>query len=181
MKITQVVAVDRNGIMASSKLNGMLWKCSSDLKRFKNLTIKNPIIMGRKTYQSIGRPLPNRLNIVLTKKLEGAYDLEGVDRRGPDLIFVDHPAKALIVANQYMKERDRQFIDDVYVIGGKEIYSVFMPMTDFFHITSIDIEVDGDMYYTIPFGISTKLIESTHFKAEKGDPGDQVVNIYKKI
>jgi dihydrofolate reductase len=181
MKITQVVAVDKNGIMASSKFNGMLWRCPSDLKRFKNLTMKSPIIMGRKTYESIGRPLPFRLNIVLTKKLEGAYELEGVDHRGEDLIFVDHPAKALIVANQYCKDYDKQFTDDVYVIGGREIYSIYMPMTDYFHVTQIDVETSGDMYYTVPLGIPTRLIESSHFSAEEGDPGDQIVNIYKRI
>ena len=127
MPISLIAAVARNGVIG--KTNGLPWHLPADLKKFKALTTGKPIIMGRKTFKSIGRPLPNRVNIVLTgkeRKIEGCIVVHSVD-------------EALRVAEKYGQE--------VMICGGGQIYAQFMPKASRIYLTEIDADIDGDVVF----------------------------------
>lgn len=124
--INMIWAQGANGELG---LNGQLpWRLPADLKRFKELTEHHVVIMGRKTFQSIGKPLPNRVNIVLTRDAE--LEL-------PDDVFVYNSFTKLV--NDIRKS-------NVYVIGGAELYHKFMPFADRLFVTRIKGTFDADTY-----------------------------------
>jgi dihydrofolate reductase len=129
MKISLIVAMDENrGIGSENKLP---WRLPKDLKRFRNLTLGHHVIMGRKTYESIGRPLQCRGNIILT--YNQSYQAEGC-------IIVHTPDEALFLAETYED-------DEVFIIGGAEIYSIFLPKADRLYLTIVNAKVNVDTYF----------------------------------
>jgi dihydrofolate reductase len=117
-----IVAVSSNRVIGDS--NKLLWNLPADLKHFKNITTGHPIVMGRKTYDSIGRPLPNRRNIVITTQPD--YKLEGVE-------VVNSIQEALLLTN-----------NDCFIIGGGEIYKQTLHLSDQIYMTVVDKEFVGD-------------------------------------
>ncbi len=117
--------------MASNRVigkdNELIWRLPEDLKHFKKVTSGNSIVMGRKTYESIGRPLPNRANYIITRdkhyKVEGCITLNSIDE-----VF----------------ELDEE---NLFIIGGSEIYKIFLPYTDKIHLTEIEDEFEGDAFF----------------------------------
>lgn len=108
------------------------WHLPEDLKHFKRLTLDKPVVMGRKTFESIGKPLPHRRNIVLTRNT--VYWPEGVEiARSVDEVFE-------------MTAQDAQLA----VIGGAEIFNEFAPYVDTAFVTEVDAQIDGDTFYTPP-------------------------------
>lgn len=127
-RISFVVAVSRNGVIGRN--GGLPWHISTDLKRFKAITMGKPLIMGRKTWESLPRkPLPGRPNIVITRQKN--YRAEGA------IIVTDAPS-ALAAAGQ---------VEEVCVIGGGEIFDMFLPQTERIYLTEVDLEVDGDTFF----------------------------------
>lgn len=116
-----------NGMIGQD--NRLLWHLPNDLKHFKALTINKPVIMGRKTYESIGKPLPNRQNIILTK----ARYLQV-----PGCEVVHSVNEALDVSQE---------APEVMVIGGGEIYRLFMPLITTMHITYVHTQISGDVSF----------------------------------
>ncbi len=135
MAITIIVAKSNNGIIG--KDGDLPWRLPEDLKRFKRLTTGNIVVMGRKTYDSIGRPLPNRKNIVISRNM--SLKIEGVEVES-DLINV--------------LKRNRE--ENVYVIGGGQIYVDALPFTEKLEVTEVDVELVGDT--------SFPEIDSSHWK-----------------
>lgn len=131
-KISIIAALSKEG-RAMGFQNHLLWKIEGDLPRFKQLTTNHPIIMGRKTYGSIGKPLPNRTNIVITRNPE--IQLEGVT-------IVSSLDEAFRVAKE--KEADN---GEVFVIGGGEIYKQAIPFTDRLYLTVVDDEPEADTFF----------------------------------
>jgi len=126
-RLTFVVAVSRNGVIGRD--GGLPWHISSDLKRFKELTLGKPIIMGRRTWESLPkRPLPGRTNIVLTRQR---------DYQAPGASVVATVGDALSVAR-------RENPSEIAVIGGGEVYRMFMDKVDRIYLTEVDAHVDGD-------------------------------------
>ena len=117
-----IVAMSKNRVIG--KNNELIWKLSSDLKRFKELTTNNPVIMGRKTYESIGRPLPNRRNIIITRNTE--YSVEGCE-------IVSSLEEALLLTN-----------NECFIIGGGEIYTQSLEVADKIYLTLVNKEFEGD-------------------------------------
>ncbi len=111
--------------------NELLWRIPDDLKRFKRLTIGHPIIMGRKTYESIGRPLPERTNIVLTR--DENYQADGC--------VIAH---SLDEAFQKAKDVDNE---EIFVIGGGEIYKQALPHANNLYLTLIDDRKDANVFF----------------------------------
>lgn len=126
-----IVAIGDNRVIG--KTNELLWHVPEDLKRFKALTLGHPVIMGRKTFDSIiaflGKPLPGRQNIVVTRDTEWQY--EGVT--------VVH---SLEEAFEKAEETD-----EVFIIGGEQIYSQALPFTDRIYLTRIDDAKEGDAFF----------------------------------
>jgi len=127
MIISLIVAMDKNKVIG--KNNSLIWKLPEDMKRFKQLTLNKPVVMGRKTFESIGKPLPNRLNIILTR--EKNYSAEGC--------VVVHSVKEALNASKNNEE--------IMVIGGAQIYKEFLPLANRMYITLIEKEFEGDAYF----------------------------------
>ena len=123
--ITIIVAKAENNVIGNE--NQLIWHLSSDLKRFKSLTSGHPILMGRKTYESIGKPLPNRTNIVITRNEE--WKEVGV--------FTSNSLEEAI-------KKAKEFDDEIFIIGGGNIYKQSMEFADFLEITEVHQEFEGD-------------------------------------
>lgn len=127
MKITMIAAMANNRVIG--KDNQMPWHLPADLKFFKKMTLGKAVIMGRKTFESIGRPLPKRQNIVITR--DHTFQVDGVD-------VVHNTQQALAKAGA---------VDEVVIIGGGNIYQQFIEQADELYLTFIDLTVDGDAYF----------------------------------
>lgn len=126
-RIAFVVARDRNGVIG--KGGALPWRLPDDLKHVRSLTVGKPLIMGRRTYESIGRPLPDRTNIVLTR--DPAFQAEGVK-------VASTPEEALALAGD---------APEVIVFGGAEVFARFLPLTDRIYLTEVDTEAAGDTFF----------------------------------
>ena len=130
MEIILIAAVSKDKVIG--KQGGIPWKIKEDLSFFKEKTLNSPIIMGRATYNSIGRPLPNRLNIVMTRS---AKNTKGVTE-------VTSVEKAIEAASEN-KDSSK-----VYIIGGENIYKEFLPIANRMIITEVDLYIkDGDTFF----------------------------------
>ena len=127
MIVSIVVATGKNGEIG--KDNRLLWHLPADMKYFKNLTTGHPIIMGRHTYDSIGKPLPNRRNIVITRQKN--LLIEGVD-----------VVNSLEDAIELVKDAP-----EIMVIGGADVYKQALPLTKRIYITRVDTEPDADRFF----------------------------------
>jgi dihydrofolate reductase len=125
--ITLIVAVADNGVIGRE--NGLPWHLPEDLKRFKRLTLGKPVVMGRRTYDSIGRPLPGRHNIVVTRDAE--Y----------------RPAGVTVVHGIDDAERAATGADEIMIIGGAELFRLFLPRAGRVHLTRVHGEVNGDVFW----------------------------------
>lgn len=134
--ISLIASVSNNWVIG--KDNDMPWKQSDDLIRFKKMTMEHIVIMGRKTYESIGGNLPNRINIVLTKS--------DFSRRG--CYVVNSIEDAIELSLKIITEGWFNFIDDeIFIIGGGEIYRQFLPIANKIYLTRVDCEIEGDTYF----------------------------------
>ena len=117
-----IVAMSKNRVIGDS--NTLIWHLPEDLKRFRQLTTGNTIVMGRKTYESIGKPLPNRRSIIITRDPD--YSVEGCE-------VVNSLEEALLLSNS-----------DCFIIGGGEIYRQSIDIADRIYLTLINKEFEGD-------------------------------------
>jgi len=124
--ISLIVAASMNNVIGAK--GDLPWRLSSDLKRFKALTMGKPIVMGRKTYESIGRPLPGRQNIVVTRNTD--FAAEGCD-------VVSSIDAAIEAAGD---------AEEIMIIGGSHIYEAFLPRADRIYLTRVQADVEGDAY-----------------------------------
>jgi dihydrofolate reductase len=130
MKLSVIVAVAENGIVGRD--NALPWHLPADLKYFKKMTLGKPIVMGRKTFESIGRPLPGRTNIVISRNPD--FVAQGVH-------VCASVQDALAVAAD-VSSRDGG--NELMVIGGAAIYSATIPLAECLYITEVHAEVEGD-------------------------------------
>ena len=128
-----IVAAARNGVIGVD--NQLPWRLPVDLKRFKALTMGKPIVMGRKTWESIGRPLPGRANIVISR--DRSFQAEGAR------VFAEISA-ALACAEEEARSAG---VDEVFVIGGETIYRQTLDCVQRVYLTEVDVELAGDAYY----------------------------------
>lgn len=133
MKISLIVAVSRNGVIGLD--NQLPWHLPEDLKYFKSVTMGKPIIMGRKTFDSIGRPLPGRTNIVITR--DSSWQAEGVE-------VAQTLVQAMTLAKLACARAD---INEAMVIGGEQIYRMTLPAADRLYLTEVQAEVQGDAFF----------------------------------
>jgi dihydrofolate reductase len=140
-----IVAVSKNGAIGGN--NSLIWSLPNDMKRFKQITTGNSVIMGRKTYESIGRPLPNRRNIIITRDLK--YYANNCE-------IVNSIEEALRLTN-----------NDCFFIGGGEIYKQVLPLTDIIYLTKIDENFDGDTYFPDLNKNEWFEVSNESFKADK--------------
>lgn len=135
MEIFFVVAIAENGVIGAG--NAMPWRLKSDMARFKALTIGKPVIMGRKTFESLPRPLPGRTNIVITRD---------PDYRAAGAIVTNSSADAGAVAHG---DALRRSVAEIAVIGGAEIYRQWLDRADRLEITEVHARPEGDTHFDI--------------------------------
>jgi dihydrofolate reductase len=162
MTVSAIVAAAQNNVIGNN--NDIPWRLSTDLKYFKRTTLNHHVIMGRKTFLSMGRPLPKRTNIVLTRDLMFA---------GTGLLVAHSIEEALTMA--YDNEEE-----EVFIIGGGEIYRQSMPFWDKVYLTRVQTEAEGDITFPELPAESWELISSeAHTKGER-DEHDFVFEVYKR-
>ena len=132
MRLAVICAMSKNRVIG--KDNGLPWHLPGDLKHFKQTTLGSPIIMGRKTWESIGRPLPNRINIIVSRSREIKSD--GVK------IF-SSLSDALELAEKSLVNIDS---NEIFVIGGAELYKEAFPLARRLYLTRVDSVINGDTY-----------------------------------
>lgn len=123
--ISIIVATSKNRVIGNN--NSLIWKLPADLKRFKQITTGNTIVMGRKTYESIGKPLPNRRNIIITRDTNYLVD---------NCEIVNSIEEALMLCN-----------NDCFIIGGGEIYKQSIDIADKIYLTLVQEDFEGDTYF----------------------------------
>lgn len=136
--LSMIVATADNNIIG--KDNDMPWHLPADLAYFKKVTLGKPIIMGRKTYESIGRPLPGRRNIVISR--DESYLPQGKGAEGVDTVTSIEQALALVDGSN-----GDAAVDEIMVIGGGAIYAHCLPKADRLYVTKIDAVIDGDTLF----------------------------------
>ena len=129
LPLALVVAVAKNGVIGRD--GGMPWHLSSDLKRFKRDTIGKPVLMGRRTFESIGKALTGRLNIVISRS----------DFVADDTVHATSIDAALFLAEGWARENDAE---EICVIGGGQIYRETLPLASKLYVTHVMAEPDGD-------------------------------------
>lgn len=149
-----IVAVAKNNVIG--KDNKLIWHLPEDLKRFKRLTTNHNIIMGRKTFESLGRVLPNRKHIVLCNDAELNVNDENVN-------IIDDVSKL----DEYINSNEENF-----VIGGASIYKLLLPKTEKLYITKINQEFEGDVYFPEIKADEWKIIEREKGLKDDKNPYD---------
>jgi dihydrofolate reductase len=133
MKLAFVVAVGKNGVIGRN--GGLPWRLSTDLKHFKKLTLGKPIVMGRRTWESIGRPLPGRETIIITR--DRKFAAQGA--------YVAHSVEAgLQLAEEQAK---RMQADTIMIVGGADIFAALLDRADMIHLTEVDLAPEGDVKF----------------------------------
>lgn len=166
MTLSIVVAMAQNNVIGHA--GGLPWHLSSDLKRFKALTLGKPILMGRKCYESIGRPLPGRPNIVLSHALDFA----------PPGVIIAHSLEAGLERARI--EAKRLAINEIAIIGGGVVYELTLPMVDVLYVTHIDAPIEGDTFFPyIDPGI-WQPVETQRVPAGERDEYPSVFVVYKR-
>lgn len=149
--ITLVVAKSDNNIIGDK--NQLIWRLSDDLRRFKRITTGHPVIMGRITFDSVGKPLPNRTNIVITRNKNWSF--EGVE--------VAHSLKSAI-------ETAKEIDSEIFIIGGGNIYEQSMTIADAIEVTEVHHSFEGDtLFPEIDLNFWKEVFREDHLKDDKNE------------
>ncbi len=163
MQIILIAAVAKNQVIG--KDNQLIWKLSADLKRFKNLTSGYHILMGRKTFESLGRPLPNRTHLIISRDPnyqapEGHYAFNSVE-------------EAIIFCNKIEVEK-------LFIIGGGQIYRETINLCDQLEITEVAAKPEGDTYFPEIDSTIWEEVEREEFAADEKNEFPYAFVTYKK-
>jgi dihydrofolate reductase len=165
-KIALIVAVAQNGVIGRD--GGLPWRLPSDMAFFKRVTMGKPIVMGRRQFESVGRPLPGRINIVLSRQED--YQPEGV------LVFSDFDA-ALEHA-QTLAEVDGA--GEVMIIGGGEIYARALPRADRLYLTKVDAAPRGDTFFPRIDADAWERVETPAPAPAERDEATYTIEVYER-
>jgi dihydrofolate reductase len=157
--ISLIFAMGRNNALGYK--NKMPWYLPADFAYFKKVTMGQPVIMGRKTFESIGKPLPGRTNIVITRSTSFSHD-------------------GCIVVNSVNKAKELVKDKDSFIIGGAEIYKAFLPMADKLYITEIDNDFKADTYFTDIDYSKWRLVSSEPGTKDEKNPFDYKFLVYER-
>lgn len=166
MIISHVVALSNNNVIGVD--NNLPWNLKTDLSHFKEYTTNKVIVMGRKTYESIGKPLPNRLNYVVSQTInhiEGAFVFDSIE-------------SAIKNARDYCKENS---LDEVVIIGGGFLFRDTLPITNKLVLTKVNCEIEGDVFYPEIDLSDWVEKDSRDFIKDKDNDYDFRVSTYEKL
>lgn len=157
--ISLIVAVAENGVIGDR--NALLWHISEDLRHFKAVTTGHPVVMGRKTWESLGRPLPNRTNVVITR--------QNIEIPGYTVVHSLEEAVALFPADE-----------EVFVIGGAQIYAAALPLARKFYLTRVFRAYEGDTRFPAWDEREWRLVSSESFSGGKDYPWPFAFELYER-
>ncbi len=160
MKVSIIVAIGSGGVIGNN--NQLLWHITEDMKYFRSVTSGHAVVMGRKTFDSIGRALPKRHNVVITRQeiaIEGCSVVHSLDE-----------ALSLLSSEE-----------EIFIIGGAEIYALALPLANCLYITQVGGSFEGDTHFPEWQGEQWELVNSTKF--ERGENFDHPFsfNIYDRV
>lgn len=164
--ISHVVALSNNNVIGVN--NDLPWNLKRDLLHFKEYTTNKIIIMGRKTYESIGRPLPNRINYVVSRtidKIEGAFVFDSIDG-------------AICDAKAYCVEEN---LEEIVIIGGGFLFRDTISITNKLVLTKVDCEIDGDVFYPEVDLTDWTEIDSKSFMKDSDNDFNFTVSTYDRV
>ncbi len=161
MKLSLVVAMDKNRVIGID--GGLPWHLSSDLKYFRDITMGKPIIMGRKTHESIGRPLPGRRNIVVTRNSD-------FEAPGCDVVTSLEAALELV-----------EDVEEVMMVGGASLYLDTLPVADHIYMTEVHAEVKGDTWFPEIDPDEWQEISRTEFSADENNEHHYSFVVYERV
>lgn len=159
--ISLIFAMDRNRVIG--KNNCMPWRIPEDLAYFKKKTLGSTVVMGRKTFESIGKPLKGRKNIILTRNKE--YTKDG--------------CQTVTSIEKVMEEIGDG--EETFIIGGAEIYSMFLPYAEKLYITYIDHEFEGDTYFPEIDCEEWKIVSRIPGERNEKNPYDYYFDVYVRV
>ncbi|CAJ1895700.1 MULTISPECIES: type 3 dihydrofolate reductase [Aeromonas] len=152
MKISMIAAMAHDRVIG--KDNQMPWHMPADLAHFKRVTLGKPVLMGRKTFESIGRPLPGRRNLVISRNPD--YQADGIE-----VVGSVEAALALLADNE---------VAEVMVIGGGHLYAELLPKADCLYLTRIELEVEGDTRFPAFADEQWQCVEREVHQADEKNP-----------
>lgn len=155
-----IVAVARNGVIGDK--NALLWHISEDMRFFRRTTSGHPVIMGRKTYESLGRPLPNRQNVVISRTIQ---EIEGCT-----VVGSLEQAIALFPAEE-----------EVFIIGGAQIYALALEVADRFYLTRVEHDYEGDTSFPAWDESQWRLLSREEFESGEKYPYPFAFELYERI
>ncbi|MEC7455379.1 MAG: dihydrofolate reductase [Pseudomonadota bacterium] len=154
MKLSMIVAMSANNVIGVA--NQLPWHLPEDLKHFKKHTINKPIIMGRNTFDSIGRALPERDNIVLSRTQQLSHD---------QIFLANNKSDALRMAEDFAKSRGSE---EIMIVGGEQIYRMFFDDVSRIYVTLVDLIIDGDAFFpVIDYKLWTSVAHSERMTANE--------------
>jgi dihydrofolate reductase len=165
--IAIIVAVAQNGVIGRD--NQLPWRLPADLKNFKALTMGKPIVMGRKTFASLGKPLPGRTNIVITR--DTAFTAAGA--------VITHSLDQALQEADVIAQRDG--VDEIMVIGGAEIYRQVLPLTQTLYYTRIEMDAEGDAFFPPLDWSLWRCVDEARFDEAKLDATAAVAPAYSLL
>lgn len=167
MRVAMIVAQAQNRVIGRD--NKLPWYLPGDLKYFKQATLGKPIVMGRKTFDSIGKPLPGRLNIVITR--DQSYQ--------PDGVKVVHSLQEAIELAESQALIDGA--EELMIIGGEQIYAQALPLAERLYITQVHADVEGDAHFPVFEPADWQELGREDFSAEGPNPYDYSFIVYQRI
>jgi dihydrofolate reductase len=164
MRISLIVAVAENGVIG--RAGQLPWKLSADLQRFKRLTMGHTIIMGRRTWESIGRPLPGRRTVVVSRQPNYRIDQAAVE----------------VVSNleQAVKAAEAASDDEAFIVGGAELYRAGLPVANRLYYTRVATVTEGDTFFPEVDWSQWKLIESSLHGADEKNEFASTFEVYER-
>ena len=165
--ISHLVAVSNDLVIGVD--NDLPWNLKDDLAHFKKYTLNKIIIMGRKTFESIGRPLPNRINYVISrtvKQIDGAYVFDNLE-------------DAMVAAEKH--NNDMGIVNEIVIIGGGYLFKETLPVMNKLVITKVDCNVLGDIYYPKVEMENWKLVSSESYSKNSDNDYDFKIEEYEKL
>lgn len=157
-----LVAAAGDGNNAIGKGGGIPWHLPADFKRFKELTLGHPVVMGRKTFESIGKPLPGRTNIIITSD-------------------ADYRAEGGLVVHSFDEALDAaKGADEVFVIGGEQVYRLALPRAQRIYLTKVHGTFEGDAFFPELGDAEWRLINSEPHAKDADNPFDYTFCVYER-
>ncbi len=165
-RLSIIVAAAENGVIG--KHDKLPWRLPSELRRFRQRTMGHPLIMGRRTFDSIGKPLDGRDNIVITR---------GAIIDDPDVITANSIEEAVALGRRLAERRG---VEEVFVIGGSQIFDALRDEAERIYFTRVHMKAEGDRHFADPEPHKWREIAREEHKAQEGDSADYTIIVYER-